>query len=259
MNRVAVIIPFRVNPNREDRVPRLCVKAWASEPLVDAVIFVDGSPKPLELEPSGKVIQIHVPYDGNFNLPFMRNVGVRRASDEGFIFVQIMDSDIFPPESSEYFKMSLREMQRVDMLKPFVINSYRSVPDFATNEDEGYRDFLKPDVRKCKRKVFSYSTMFMKVAVPRKIHGWDEAYEVWGAEDDDFLVRASRAGFRNVNLNRPALIHSHHTKDTCDLAKKQTDQYQKNYNRFKTTVAGKLPQLRMPKDWGLCKIPRPTI
>jgi GT2 family glycosyltransferase len=80
---------------------------------------------------------------------------------------------------------------------------------------------------------------------------------VWGAEDDDFLVRASRAGFRAAQLPSPALIHSYHTSDTCDLAKKQSDQYQKNYSRFKQTVAGKLPQIRMPYDWGLHSSPRP--
>jgi hypothetical protein len=151
MNRIAVVIPFRRNPNREDRVPKLCVKAWLADRLVDAVIFVDGSPERLELESSDKLIQIHVPYDGNFNLSFMRNVGVRRASEEGFIFAQIMDSDIFP-QSANYLKLCLRGMQRVDMLKPFVLNAPGPVPDFFGIDDEAYRAFLKPDLAKCKRK-----------------------------------------------------------------------------------------------------------
>jgi GT2 family glycosyltransferase len=148
-------------------------------------------------------------------------------------------------------------MQKVDMVKPFVVNSPDSVPEFFSTNDQGYRAFLKPDLSKCKRKVFSYSTMFMKLAAPKRIHGWDETYEVWGAEDDDFLVRASRAGYKAINLNGPVLVHSDHESDTCDLAKKKSNQYEKNYARFRMTVAGKLPQIRMPYDWGLHKVPRP--
>jgi GT2 family glycosyltransferase len=257
MKRICVVIPYKYNPNRRERVARLCVKAWAEEPMVDHVFVVDASPKMvLDLHKSEKVTKIMVPYEGNFNLPFLRNVGVRKAVDQGYLYAQIMDSDIFP-QSQDYLKKCLRSMQRVQMVRPFVVNSPSAVPNFETTSELEYQKFLKPDLSKCNRKVFSYSTMFMNLQVPRKIHGWDEAYEVWGAEDDDFLVRASRAGFRVTNLDGPMLVHSHHESDTCDLAKKKSDQYQKNYNRFRMTVAGKLPQIRMPHDWGLCKKPRP--
>lgn len=249
--KIAVVIPFRKNPNRSDEVPKLCVEAWLKEPLISSVIFVDGSTEKLELN-HDNLIHLHVPYDGNFNLSFMRNVGVRHAVDNGFQFVQIMDSDIFPQDGN-YVAKCLDLMDRVDMLRPYVVNSPVAVTDVERES------FLKPNLAKCKRKVFSYSTMFMKTAVPKRIHGWDEAYQIWGAEDDDFLVRASRSGYRVGNIKAPMLIHSHHESDTCKKAKQETDQYQKNYDRFKKTRAGLLPNIRMPDNWGLHHKPRTSV
>jgi len=221
-------------------------------PRVSAVILVDGSEEKLLVDEASQLHHLHVPYDGNFNLSFMRNIGVRKAADLGFEFVQIMDSDIFP-ENTAYIEACLSAMSKVDMVKPYVVNSPVAVTDVE------YDKFTKPNLAKCKRKVFSYSTMFMRISAPKKIHGWDEAYQIWGAEDDDFLVRASRTGFRSGNMKSPLLVHSHHLSDTCNKAKKETDQYDKNFARFKKTRAGLLPNIRMPDDWGLHLKPRTSV
>ena len=250
--KIAVVIPFRKNSNRSEEVPKLCVEHWLQQPMVSSVVFVDGSDDKLEIA-HDRLVHLHVPYDGNFNLSFMRNVGVRKAIDMGFDFVQIMDSDIFS-QTDNYIHSCVMLMNRgLDMLRPFVINSPVAI------NDTDWEKFANPELEKCKRKVYSYSTMFMRTAVPKSIHGWDEAYQIWGAEDDDFLVRASRGGYRVGNIERPWLIHSHHESDTCKKAKQETDQYQKNYDRFKKTRAGVLPNIRMPDNWGLHPKPRTAV
>lgn len=247
MKRIAVVMPFRRNPNRGDRVAQLCVASWLNDPLVDALILVDGSAEPLETSASEKMIHIHCPYDGDFNLSFMRNVGVRRACDDGFFFVQIMDTDIFP-QSSKYLQNCIKKISSVDMIRPYVVNSDQSAEDF---EEDSFAEFLNPNLETLKIKRHSYSTMFMRVKVPLRINGWDQEYKIWGAEDDDFLARATKSGFKAGTLTDPCLIHSHHNKDTADLAKNKTDQYNKNLKRFQKTMRGELPIKRGSDNWGL--------
>jgi len=250
----AVVMPYRGSSTRTSRVVELCVSAWLEMPLVSSVILVDSSNTPLSFD-NEKIDVIHRPYSGKFNLAFMRNVGLRHAIDSGIEHVQIMDTDIFP-SSDLYSKKCLGLMTLCDMVKPYVLNSPSEVPDRMSFKDKQYQGFLNVDLDKCKRKVFSYSTIFMKTKIAAVLHGHDEAYETWGSEDDDFMIRAQRAGFKVRQLPKPELIHSWHEEDTKIEAKNNTDQYDKNYKRFKLTMAGKLPQIRMPEDWGLCSQPR---
>ena len=132
---VALILPFRHNPNRDSNVPKLCVKAWLEQPMISKVIFVDGSAEKLDLEEHEKIIHIHVPYEGYFNLSFMRNVGARRAVDLGIKYLQIMDCDIFP-QTLGYIKACITQLKNADMIRPYVLNSPISVPNFNTINDK---------------------------------------------------------------------------------------------------------------------------
>lgn len=256
-SNLAVILTYRFNPNRNPNVAPLCAKAWASlNP--GAVYFVDGSLEKTTLPEMENLHMIHVPYEGNFNLSFMRNVGARAACDAGYKYIQIMDCDIFPsnPKFLEAALGYLRS-QNKDSLRPLVINAPHEIQSFEKTFDSSYQDFLNFDHDKSPRKSYSYSIMLHKSSILYALNGFDEAYQVWGAEDDDFLLRLKRAGFMSSCLPGHKLIHSAHDNDTVRLAKDATDQYQKNLTRFRRAQAGEMPLKRMSDDWGLHPVPRP--
>lgn len=248
-------MPYRSSPARKEIVPKLAVKAWLEMTSPDILIFVDGSVEKIDLPKDKRILHIHVPYEGNFNLSFMRNVGMRKAIDLGYPYIQIMDSDIFPT-SDKYFENCISLTNKADMLRPFVANSLHSIVDFESINDKVYSDFINLDMSIVKTKRFSYSTTFQKAEICKKLHGYDEKFQLWGAEDDDYLARVKQAKFKVLGLPNSLLVHSWHEPDTAIKAKKQTKHYQKNYDRWKQTLAGKLPIVRMPNDWGLHSKPR---
>jgi GT2 family glycosyltransferase len=259
---IALVIPFRSNPNREDRVLRRCLRAWAAQAHRPAVIVLaDGSPQPVETEDSENLVHLHVPYAGPFNAGFLRNVGLRRAVDLGFAYVQLMDADLFPA-SPHYLTACLQLIRHFDLILPYAADVPVPVPDFTSPADAAYRSFVaaaRSDPAPGERRFFSYALLFMRAVVPRALHGFDEAYQVWGGEDDDYLVRALQAGFRASRLHAGALVHARHVQDTVIEAKLGTGHYRANLERLARAKAGLLPLRRMPADWGLAPQPRPVL
>jgi hypothetical protein len=211
---------------------------------------VDGSEQPVDV-PEG-IEHIHVPYTGLFNLSFHRNVGARRAIDSGFKYLQMMDGDMFP-SSPNYLDICLKHIGKYDMLRPYVVNHYNSVPDFKTTADDDFKRFLKLDLKKVKTKRFSYSTVFMKSLVADKIHGWPEYIAGYGAEDDIALLHITRAGFKVGSMRAPALIHSYHDRDD-----RKSDHYKNNVKTLHKIRGGQLKPIH-PEDWGKHNKPRQDI
>lgn len=250
MSKIALVIPYRKTPNRDEAILHYCIKAW-SKLNPDEIILVDSSEKKVEID---GVTHLYRPYKGKFNLSFMRNVGMRYALDNGFDYVQIMDNDIFPKYNT-YFENCLKLMPDYDIVFPLVANSPKTIPSL---DNDPYKEFLNINLNEVKIKRYSYSTTFQKIQVPQKLHGYDEAFELWGAEDDDYRVRSRRQGFKSCRLPNEVLIHSWHHGDTAKKSRK-TKQYDRNVERFKKTTAGLLPDVRMPDDWGLHPEPRTNI
>lgn len=253
MEEVAIVLPYRFNPLRDSYVLPLCLQAW-SRLQPGAIILVDSSEEKVQLPKIDNLVHLYRPYEGPFNLSFMRNVGGRYAADNGFKFVQMMDADIFPA-SNNYLEACIAMMDKFHMLRPLVINSPDKIPNFNALQYNKYLDFLNVDITKAPRKTYSYSTMFQNIEVLKRIHGWDEAFKMWGAEDDDYLHRATQAGFKAGSLAGQKLIHSHHVGDTAKKSR-EGPYYQENFNRWRQGMAGQLPIVRMPEDWGLYPIPR---
>jgi glycerol-3-phosphate cytidylyltransferase len=80
------------------------------------------------------------------------------------------------------------------------------------------------------------------------VHGYDEAYILWGAEDTDFMERACQAGKKNIWIeNETSYFHQWHDQSnrTADVAQKS-----KNRERLKLTETKQLPIVRNPHAWG---------
>lgn len=256
---IAVVIGYRHAPARDPAALAGCVTAWLACPGVGRCYVVDGSDAPVALAPHRRLRRIRVPFDGPFNLSFLRNVGARRAIDDGFRFAQMMDADIFPSARS-FVGHCLEAIAGCHLLMPRVVDAPLPAPPMPTGldpwRDEAFRRFLRsPDG--AGRDVWSYSTVFLDLDVPRRLHGWDERYQVWGAEDDDFLLRARAAGFVDRPLEGPPLVHAWHPPHGERRAKQLTAHYAHNLHRLRTTRLGLLPIVRMPADWGRWGHPRP--
>lgn len=258
---VAIIIGYRHAPARDPAVVTRCAAAWLACPEVARCYVVDGSATPVPLFADRRLRRVSVPYDGPFNLPFLRNVGARRAIDDGFRFAQIMDADIFP-SAPTYLGRCLAAIADGHLLMPRVIDAPVAAPPIAPGADPwgdpAFCRFLA-SLDGAGRDVLSYSTVFLDLAVPQRLRGWDERYQVWGAEDDDFLWRARAAGFVDRALPEPPLIHAWHPPHSEQQAKQQTAHYARNLHRFRSAQLGLLPLVRMPADWGRWGHPRPRV
>lgn len=80
------------------------------------------------------------------------------------------------------------------------------------------------------------------------VHGYDERFILWGADDNDFFERAVQSGKRSIWIEAEATyFHQWHPQDnrTADIAQKE-----KNRARLRLTEAKKLPIIRNPHEWG---------
>lgn len=258
MGQIAVVIGYRRAPTRDVAVLARCVAVWLACPGVGRCYVVDASPEPAPLAAHRRLARLHVPHSGPFNLAFLRNVGVRRALDDGFRYAQIMDADIFP-SAADVVARCFEQLGGRHLLMPRVVDAPLTAPALDAADpwaDAAFTAFLaSPDG--AGRDVHSYSTVFVDLAVPRRLRGWDEGYQVWGAEDDDFLWRARLAGFAVGTLDAPRLVHAWHPPATEQHAKRASDHYARNVYRYRSTQLGLLPVVRMPADWGRWGHPRP--
>lgn len=239
--KTVVLIPYRAAKGRDPRVLLRSLEAWGQQ---TQTVLIDGSLEPIEV-PAG-IVSIHCPYEGPFNLSFHRNVGIRWAEKEGFEYVHTMDGDIFPPD--KYLDFALRYLQQcqADILEPYVVNSNDEVPDST----EEYSAFLKPDLSQLKTKRHSYSCVLMRTEVPLKIKGYLENFQHYGCEDDEFKLRANRAGFCSIQIPGLPLVHSYHKRDD-----RKGDYYKRNFQLLKEIRAGR--KIDIPDDWGRKNKPRP--
>ena len=253
---ISVVIPYKHNTNRPEDTLRLCIKSWLEqEKKPDYVIVADGSLTPIDLTSFGEhVIHKHVPFKGDFNLSFLRNVGIRAAIDAGSEHVQIMDNDIFP-QSKDHLAICLDLMKATDIVMPFVANSETRVPLFESTGDKSYIDFVNQELKKIKVQRFSYSTMFLKLSVPIATNGFCELFEKWGGEDDAFIHMALRMGFKAKKMKSPLLMHSYHEQDTQKSAK-SGDSYQRNLDLLRKVRSGKITPHDLNTDWGMKESPR---
>lgn len=255
--KLALAFPYRENPNRPDVVLLKSLRAWMEQDRADLIILVDGSRKKTNLPDINILNHIHIPYDGPFNLSFMRNVGARAAIEGDCELIHMMDSDIFPKKG--YLNKVVDFMEEVDIVQPYVINSSKSISGFEKTSDKTYLDFINLVNAKKQSSRHSTSTILQRVSVVKELNGYDEAYEVWGGEDDDYCRRAQQAGFKISKYKEESLIHSWHIQDTKNKAKGAVGAHARNRMRYVATVKGKLPIKRMPDDWGLSVRPRPEV
>jgi GT2 family glycosyltransferase len=256
-NGVGLVFAYRHNPNRNVDVCISSLRSWKNlNP--DKIYFVDGTYGPtVELPEDLEDIQhIKVPYDGDFNLSFLRNVGMRRCIEDGLQYVQLMDTDLFPA-TIDYFEECKRlAEQGFDFIMPFVVDSPREFPDDATFGTDEYQSFISVNPSYTARSVHSYSTTFQKIDVCKKLRGFDEKYSVWGGEDDDYHYRVITAGCKIARLpvGQHFLVHSFHVRDTHKRAH-ANGAYSNNIKRLNLTRAGKLPLVRNSEKWGLLEVP----
>jgi glycosyltransferase involved in cell wall biosynthesis len=256
-NGVGLVFAYRHNPNRNVDVCISSIRAWKHlQP--EKIYFVDGTVgDTISLPDDLKDVQhIKVPYDGDFNLSFLRNVGMRKCIEDGIRYIQLMDADVFPSRIDYFEECSRLAEQGFDFIMPFRLESPREFPDDAAFGTDEYRSFISINPTYTSNSVHSYSTTFQKIDVCKKLRGFDEKYSVWGGEDDDYYFRVIAAGYKIARLpmDQHFIVHSFHIRDTHKKAH-ASGAYANNVKRLNLTRVGKLPLVRNNEQWGHTKLP----
>lgn len=233
-------------------------KIWTQQSVDFLFALLDCNDVPLQLpEFIPRDYVFYRTYDGEFNLSFMINYGIRHGLEKsGAKYVQLIGNDCYP-SSQDYLKTVLSFMKDYDLVVPRTV---RVSEKHKLSCFENYREFVENhDVDD---EQISNGLIFVKREVFFKLHGYDETYMLWGREDDDFVIRAKQAGFKVKVLEDPYIIHDYH--DPIYTRKDFQSEYvqenlQINLMLRRMTIGKKLPIQRMPADWGLIDQPRPNL
>ncbi len=170
-----------------------------------------------------------------WNISRARNVGARDARG---IYIVTLDVDcLLAPSFCEALLETISEGRIVHCQVWELPEGYRgSLTDFEAMKAQAT---LRP-----KHGLGSCQAVSRKWA--ESVHGWDERFVTWGAEDTDFCERAVLAGKENVWLDA-LYFHQYHSQGN---RKENAALLAKNRRRLELTKAKQLPLLRNSLAWG---------
>ena len=124
------------------------------------------------------------------------NIGLRLAQGDYVIFSDI--DLLFPANFTELLTQFLSD-------RTFLTHRCYYLPE-CFNVNSNLNDKLE-DVP-----VSYVGLLLVSKGYALKIHGFDEFYQIWGAEDDDFIARLERAGLqrRVIDVNDIPVYHQWH-------------------------------------------------
>jgi len=172
-----------------------------------------------------------------WNISRARNVGIRNASAD---YVMTTDVDcVFTPDFIEAVLKNMAEDKII----------HCRISDLPGNYDGKLDDFFWMNKVSILRPPFGYGgcqVFSKKWAI--KVHGFDEAYTVWGADDTDFYLRATQDGLESVWIEREtSFFHQYHETENNE---KNRSFVNENRTRLKLTEMEKLPIVRNESGWG---------
>ena len=173
---------------------------------------------------------VHFSLDGEFNHAFCRNHAAKQFASSARYLV-LADIDVlFPPN------LASRWIRRyVSSGAPCCVTA----PIWYLDADvsrriDGYVDPLSPDVTHWR--VFPGGAALYARALYEQLKGFDEAYEGWGAEDEDFYERAAAVSAMVVDRDVRLLHLDHPRRETRDVAPRD-----ENRRRLERKRRGDIP------------------
>lgn len=172
-----------------------------------------------------------------WNISRARNIGIRNAKAD---FIMTTDVDcVFAPD---FIEVILRHAAEDKII-------HCRISDLPGNYDDKLDEFLWMNKVSVLRPPFGYGgcQVFSKKWA-FNVHGFDEVYSVWGADDTDFYLRATQDGLESVWIEREtSFFHQYHETENNE---KNRVFVNTNRLRLKMTEMGKLPIIRNESGWG---------
>ena len=172
-----------------------------------------------------------------WNISRARNIGIRNAKAE---YVVTTDVDcVFAPD---FIETLLRHVAKDKII-------HCRISDLPRDYDGKLDEFRWMDKISTLRPAFGYGgCQCFSREWAFKIHGFDEAYKVWGADDTDFYLRAMQDGLESVWIeHETSFYHQWHESENNTQNRPQINE---NRIRLKLTEMKKFPVERNVTGWG---------
>ena len=245
---ISVVIPLKNTKENHRGTKRLqdCLNSLKNQTVpceqIDIIVTdIDSDPyykgKHKEICKKYKIKYIFTKTDGVWNISRARNIGIRNAQAE---FIMTTDVDcVFAPDFIETVLQHTTEDKII----------HCRISDLPKDYEGKLDDFLWMNKTSTLRPPYGYGgcqVFSRKWAF--KVHGFDEAYSVWGADDTDFYLRATQDGLKSIWIEREAsFFHQHHETENND---KNRAYVSENRLRLKLVEMGKMPIIRNETGWG---------
>jgi len=245
---ITVVIPLKNTKENHRGTKRLkdCLNSLRKQTIqhdkLDIIVAdLDSDPyykrKHREICDKLKTRHIYTKTDSLWNISRARNIGIRNALAD---FIMTTDVDcIFAPD---FIKTVMNHMADDKIV-------HCRISDLPGSYDGKLDDFLWMNKVSTLRPPYGFGgcQVFPKKWA-FKVHGFDEAYSVWGADDTDFYLRATQDGLDRVWIEREtSFFHQYH--ETENNAKNRP-YVSENRLRLKLVEMGKLPIVRNGEGWG---------
>lgn len=172
-----------------------------------------------------------------WNISRARNAGIRAARG---VFVAVTDFDcVFSPD---FLETTFKHLDEGNIL-------HCRIYDLPEKYEGTLNDWERMKALSALRPNWCYGgSQAVSRAWAESVHGYDEKFELWGADDTDFMERAVAAGKKNVWIeNETSYFHQYHSKAN---RAENPEQLARNKARLKLTETRQLPIIRNPHEWG---------
>jgi len=245
---ITVVIPLKNTADYHRETKRLgdCLNSLKNQTVpynqIDVIVAdIDSDPyyktKHKEICNKFKARYIYTKTGDVWNISKARNIGIRDARAK---FVMTTDVDcIFAPNFIETVSKHMADDKIV----------HCRISDLPGNYDGKLDDFIWMGKVSTLRPPFGFGgcQVFPKKWA-FKVHGFDEAYVVWGADDTDFYLRAIQDGLESIWIEREtSFFHQYHETENNVKNRKYVSE---NRLRLKAVELEKLPIIRNETGWG---------
>lgn len=245
---ITVVIPLKNTKeyHRETKRLRDCLYSLQKQTIppnqIDVIVAdIDSEPyyqrKHKEICTKHKARYVFTKTDDIWNISRARNIGIRNARAK---YVMTTDVDcIFAPNFIEIILKYVAENRII----------HCRISDLPQDYDDNLDNFPWMNKISALRSQYGYGgcQVFPKLWA-FKVHGFDEEYKGWGADDTDFYHRAIQDGLENIWLEKEtSFFHQWHP---IDNRMEDRNQVNENRLRLKLTEIGRASIIRNPSGWG---------
>lgn len=220
-----IIIGIRIHRDDTVRMVNLeaCLNAF-NDQTADrssfAITLIEESPSPMIPWSMKSLTDFysHIGSSSPFNRSRAFNSGVRFLRPAKSSILCLADADLLPDR--DFVKRSMGMCYCADVLIPYDVVKYLTKPSsiWARRDRGGNGQFATWKYDGVERSSHG-GVIFVGVNTYLELGGHNEAFEGWGCEDSDFILRALRR--HTVKRGNSVMLHMHHEKaERGDVSKK---------------------------------------